>query len=238
MTGATLESIVRNLKAVRARMAAAAVQAGRDPAAIRLLAVSKTWPATAIEAACKTGHTDYGENYLQEALPKLEALRDRRELVWHFIGALQANKTRPVAEHFAWVHTVDRQRIAQRLDAQRPVTLPPLNVCIEVCLDHEPGKSGVEPAQVPALADYIASLPHLRLRGLMSIPPPSDDPATQRIAFRRLRELFDTLNNKLGHDFDTLSMGMSGDFEAAILEGATLIRIGTAIFGARPTKHS
>ncbi|MGH8403804.1 MAG: YggS family pyridoxal phosphate-dependent enzyme, partial [Gammaproteobacteria bacterium] len=167
MTGATLESIARNLEAVRARMAAAAVRAGRDPAVIRLLAVSKTWPAAAIEAACETGQTDYGENYLQEALPKLEALGYRRELVWHFIGALQANKTRPVAERFAWVHTLDRQRIAQRLDAQRPVTLPPLNVCIEVRLDPEPGKGGVEPPQLAALANYIASLPHLRLRGLM-----------------------------------------------------------------------
>ncbi|MGB9429614.1 MAG: YggS family pyridoxal phosphate-dependent enzyme [Gammaproteobacteria bacterium] len=237
MIGATLEPIARNLTAVRARMQAAALRASRAPAAIRLLAVSKTWPLAAIEAALGAGQIEYGENYLQEALPKQAVLGRDRGLVWHFIGAVQSNKTRLVAEHFDWVHTVDRPRIAERLNAQRPATLLPLNVCIEVRLDPEPGKGGIAPQQLPALADTVSGLPRLRLRGLMSIPAPCNDPATQRLSFRRLRELFDSLNRH-GLSLDTLSMGMSGDFEAAILEGATLIRVGTAIFGARAAKHS
>jgi len=237
MTRATLEPITQNLAAVRARMLATAERAGRDPARVRLLAVSKTRPAAAIASAYGAGQLEFGENYLQEALPKLEVLRHHPGLVWHFIGTLQGNKTRLVAEHFAWVHTVDRERIAQRLSDQRPATLPPLNACIEVRLGDEPDKSGVLPEQIPALAECLAALPRLRLRGLMCIPPPAEDVATQRITFRRLRELFEALNRQ-GHGLDTLSMGMSGDFEAAILEGATLVRLGTAIFGTRPRKHS
>ncbi|HVC29196.1 MAG TPA: YggS family pyridoxal phosphate-dependent enzyme [Gammaproteobacteria bacterium] len=237
MTRATLEPIARNLAIVRARMQAAAEQAGRDPASVQLLAVAKACPAAAIAAAYTAGQMEFGENYLQEALPKLEALKHHSGLIWHFIGALQSNKTRLIAEHFDWVHTVDRERIAQRLSEQRPATLPSLNICIEVRLGDEPGKSGLMPETVAALAKYIAALPRLRLRGLMCIPPPAGDVATQRIGFRHLRELFDVLNHQ-GHELDTLSMGMSGDFEAAILEGSTLVRVGTAIFGTRPRKHS
>lgn len=235
MTRATLEPIARNLAAVRARMLASAEQAGRDPASVQLLAVSKACPAASIAAAYTAGQMEFGENYLQETLPKLQALKHHPGLTWHFIGSLQANKTRLVAEHFDWVHTVDRERIAQRLSEQRPATLPPLNVCIEVRLDDEPGKSGVISEAVAALAKYIAALPRLQLRGLMCIPPPAGEVATQRSGFRRLRELFDALNRQ-GHDLDTLSMGMSGDFESAILEGSTMVRLGTAIFGTRPSK--
>jgi len=237
MIRATLESISRNLTAVRVRIRAAAERAGRDPAGVRLLAVSKACPAAAITRAYAAGQLEFGENYLQEALPKLQALGHQPGLAWHFIGTLQGNKTRAVAEHFAWVHTMDRERIAQRLSAQRPATLPPLNICIEVRFGSEPAKSGVMPEQVPALAEYISTLPRLHLRGLMCIPPPAEDVATQRRAFRGLREIFDLLNRQ-GHGLDTLSMGMSGDFEAAILEGATLVRLGSAIFGARPSNHS
>jgi PLP dependent protein len=235
MTRATLEPIARNLAAVRARMEAAALQAGRDPASVRLLAVSKAWPASAIEAAHAAGQMDFGENYLQEALPKLASFKHQPGLIWHFIGTLQSNKTRQVAEHFSWVHTVDRERIAQRLSEQRPVTRPPLNVCIEVRLGDEPEKSGVMPEAVASLAYYIKGLSRLRLRGLMCIPPPTTDMVSQRSRFHRLRDLYDVLNNQ-GHGLDTLSMGMSGDFEAAILEGSTMVRVGTAIFGARPRK--
>ncbi len=235
MTRATLEAIPQNLASVRARIKAAALQANRNPASVRLLAVSKGWPAEVITTAYEAGQMGFGENYLQEALPKLGALKHQPGLIWHFIGALQANKTRQVAEHFDWVHTVDRERIAQRLSDQRPVTLPPLNVCIEVRLGDEPGKSGVMPEALAALVQYITGLPQLRLRGLMCIPPPTAEVAAQRSGFRRLRELFDALNHQ-GHRLDTLSMGMSGDFEAAILEGSTMVRIGTAIFGTRPHK--
>lgn len=232
MTRATLEPISRNLATVHARMLAAARQAGRDPAGIHLLAVSKACPATVIATAFAAGQLEFGENYLQEALPKMKLLSQYPKLVWHFIGTLQANKTRAVAEHFAWVHTVDRERIATRLSEQRPAGFPPLNVCIEVRLGNERGKGGILPDQVPALAAYIAGLPRLSLRGLMCIPPPSSEVMTQRVAFARLRQLFEELNRH-GQGLDTLSMGMSGDFEAAILEGATLIRLGTAIFGTR-----
>ncbi len=235
MTRATLEPIPRNLAVVRARIKAAAVQAGRDPASVRLLAVTKGWPSEVIATAYAAGQMEFGENYLQEALPKLQAMKHQAGLIWHFIGALQANKTRTVAEYFSWVHTVDRERIAQRLAEQRPARHPPLNVCIEVRLGNEPGKSGVIPETVAALAKYITGLPRLRLRGLMCIPQPAGEVATQRSSFRRLHELFDVLNHQ-GHGLDTLSMGMSGDFEAAILEGSTMVRLGTAIFGTRPHK--
>src|SRR5512137_1541637 len=219
------------LQAVLARIEAAARRAGRDPAGVRLLAVSKQQPVEAVVAAADAGQREFGENYVQEGVAKVEALHGR-SLTWHFIGQLQGNKTREVAEHFQWVHTVDRERIATRLDAQRPHHAPPLEVLLQVRLGDEPGKGGVEPADLPRLAEFVAALPRLRLRGLMCIPPPVDDEARQRAPFARLRNLLEDLNRR-GHSLDTLSMGMSADLEAAVLEGATLVRIGTAVFGPR-----
>jgi pyridoxal phosphate enzyme (YggS family) len=198
---------------------------------VRLVAVSKQQPDGAIAAAAAAGQREFGENYVHEAVPKIEALRGRA-LDWHFIGQLQGNKTRAVAEHFHWVHTVDRERIATRLDAQRPHHAPPLEVLLQVQLGDEPGKGGVEPANLPRLAEFVAGLPRLKLRGLMCIPPPVDDEGRQRLPFARLRQLLEDLNRR-GHVLDTLSMGMSADLEAAVLEGATLVRIGTAVFGPR-----
>ena len=226
-----MEQVAGKLAAVRVRIAEAARRAGRDPAEVRLLAVSKAQPPAAIEAAWAAGQTEFGENYLQEALSKQAALAPRK-IGWHFIGPLQANKTRSVAEHFDWVHTVDRERIAQRLAEQRPRHRPPLNICIQVNISGEASKSGVLPADLPALADALRRLEHVRLRGLMAIPAPTHDMLEQRRPFRQLRELQEMLQAR-GHTFDTLSMGMSDDLEAAIAEGATLVRIGTAIFGAR-----
>lgn len=223
--------VAGNIALVHERLRRAAGACGRDPAEIMLLAVSKGQSRESIRAACGAGQRQFGENYLQESLAKIDALIDTG-IVWHFIGALQANKTRAVAEHFAWAHAIDRERVARRLSAQRPAQLPPLNVCIEVRVSDEPGKHGVMPEALPALADAVASLPGLRLRGLMAIPAAVDDPELQRAPFRRLRELRDMLNAR-GHRLDTLSMGMSGDLEAAIAEGATIVRVGTAIFGPR-----
>jgi len=219
------------LQAVLARIEAAARRAGRDPAAVRLLAVSKQQPVEAIAAAADAGQQEFGENYVREGVAKVEALRGR-PLTWHFIGQLQGNKTREVAEHCQWGHTVDRERVATRLDAQRPHQAPPLEVLLQVRLGDEPGKGGVEPADLPRLAEFVAGLPRLRLRGLMCLPPPVDDEARQRAPFARLRTLLEDLNRR-GHALDTLSMGMSADLEAAVLEGATLVRIGTAVFGPR-----
>jgi pyridoxal phosphate enzyme (YggS family) len=219
------------LAAVLARIEAAARRAGRDPAGIRLLAVSKQQPVAAIAAAADAGQREFGENYVREGIAKIEALHDR-PLTWHFIGQLQANKTREVAEHFQWVHTVDRERVATRLDAQRPHYAAPLEVLLQVRLGEEPGKGGVEPADLPRLAEFVAGLPRLRLRGLMCIPPPATDESAQRVPFAQLRRLLEELNAR-GHSLDTLSMGMSADLEAAVLEGATLLRIGTAVFGPR-----
>jgi len=219
------------LAAVLARIEAAARRAGRDPSGVRLLAVSKQQPIEAIAAAADAGQREFGENYVREGVAKVEALRDR-QLVWHFIGQLQANKTREVAEHFQWVHTLDRERVATRLDAQRPPCAGPLEVLLQVRLADEPGKGGVAPVDLPKLAEFVVGLPRLRLRGLMCIPPPAPDEAAQRMPFARLRELLDDLNAR-GHALDTLSMGMSADLEAAVLEGATLVRIGTAVFGPR-----
>jgi pyridoxal phosphate enzyme (YggS family) len=219
------------LQAVLARIEAAARRAGRDPAAVRLLAVSKQQPVGAVAAAADAGQLEFGENYVREGVAKVEALRGR-PLTWHFIGQLQGNKTREVAEHFQWVHTVDRERVATRLDAQRPPQAPPLEVLLQVRLGDEPGKGGVEPTDLPRLAEFVAGLPRLRLRGLMCIPAPVDDEARQRAPFARLRNLLEDLNRR-GHALDTLSMGMSADLEAAVLEGATLVRIGTAVFGPR-----
>lgn len=237
MIRATPETIIQNLTGVRVRVAAAAAAAGRNPATVHILAVSKTRPIPDLEAALAEGQTEFGENYLQEALPKMAALRRHTGLAWHFIGILQANKTRAVAEHFDWVHTVDREKIAQRLNDQRPAQLAPLNACIEVNLSGEASKSGIAPSELTALAEYLVTLPRLRLRGLMTIPATETNPEKQRVPFCKLRELMGMLNAH-GHKLDTLSMGMSGDYETAIAEGATLIRLGTAIFGPRAPKHS
>lgn len=221
-----------NLERVRTRIIEAAHAAGRPPDGIRLVAVSKTRPADDIAAAAEAGQRDFGENYLQEALPKIEALRGR-DLTWHFIGPIQSNKTRDIAAAFDWVHSVDRFKIARRLSDQRPDDLPPLEVCLQVNIDDQASKSGVAPADAAALARAVAELPHLRLRGLMAIPAPSDDPEAQRAPFAALRRLRDELN-AAGLSLDTLSMGMTGDLEAAVAEGATIVRVGTAVFGERP----
>ncbi|HLS99742.1 MAG TPA: YggS family pyridoxal phosphate-dependent enzyme [Porticoccaceae bacterium] len=227
-----MTNITANINRVRERLDNAARAAGRDPAAITLLAVSKTQPAASIRAAHAGGLRDFGENYLQEALDKIALLRDLADIRWHFIGPIQSNKTRAIAEHFAWAHGVDRLKIAERLSQQRPAALPPLNVCLQVNIDGEASKSGVAPEALPALADAVAALPGLRLRGLMAIPAPSDDAAAQRAPFFRLAQQLATLRARLP-GLDTLSMGMSDDLEAAIAEGSTLVRVGTAIFGPR-----
>lgn len=224
-------AISTNLQAVKHRLQAAAQAAGRDPAGVSLLAVSKTWPAGDIREAARAGQRAFGENYVQEGIDKILELADPA-LEWHFIGPLQSNKTRPVAEHFAWVHSIERLKIAERLSAQRPAGLPPLQVCVQVNVSGEESKSGCAPEETEALCRQVATLPKLRLRGLMAIPAPVDDFAAQRRPFRALRELFDRLNAG-GLALDTLSMGMSHDLEAAVAEGATLVRIGTAIFGER-----
>ncbi|HET8551193.1 MAG TPA: YggS family pyridoxal phosphate-dependent enzyme [Gammaproteobacteria bacterium] len=223
--------IATSLENVRRTVAESAERHGRDPAAVTVLAVGKTQPAETIRAAAAAGQRDFGANYLQEALAKMDALADLA-LVWHFIGAIQSNKTRAIAERFAWVHTVDRIKIAHRLSAQRPSDLPPLNICLEVNVSDEPQKAGVALDELDALAAAVAELPHLKLRGLMALPAPSEIFETQREPFRRLASALERLR-VAGHDVDTLSMGMSGDFEAAIAEGATIVRIGTAIFGER-----
>lgn len=226
-----MTALSARLQAVRARIASAAQQFGRDPGSVSLLAVSKTWPAAPIAELAAAGQRAFGENHVQEAVDKIRALA-AVDLEWHFIGPLQANKTRPVAENFAWVHSVDRLRIAERLSLQRPTSLPPLSVCIQVNVSGETTKSGVTAADALALARSVAALPRLRLRGLMAIPAPTDDLAGQRRAFRCVRELLERLTAD-GLSVDTLSMGMSDDLEAAIAEGSTLVRIGTAIFGER-----
>jgi hypothetical protein len=219
------------LAAVMARIAAAARRAGRDPTAVRLLAVSKQQPAAVVRAAAEAGQAEFGENYIQEALVKMEALRDL-PLTWHFIGQLQANKTRDVAGACQWVHTLDRPRIAERLSARRPHYAGPLDVLLQVKLAEKPGKGGVGAGEAPALAEVVAGLPRLRLRGLMCIPEPATGEDTQRAPFRQLRELLQALRER-GHALDTLSMGMSDDLEAAVAEGATIVRVGTAVFGPR-----
>ena len=226
-----------NLVAVQQRIALAAQLASRDPRSVTLLAVSKTFPAEDVRAAHAAGQHAFGENYVQEALTKIETLADlRASLEWHFIGPLQSNKTRPVAENFDWVHSVDRLKIAQRLAEQRPAHLPPLNVCLQVNVSGEASKAGVSPAEAAEVAHAIAALPQLRLRGLMSIPEPAETIDAQRVPHRQMRELFEQLRAD-GLELDTLSMGMSSDLEAAVLEGATIVRVGTAIFGARDYSH-
>lgn len=221
--------------AVLARIGAACQAAGRPPGSVTLLAVSKTFPAHSVLALADCGQRSFGENYLQEAHDKISACATQRPdlaLEWHFIGPIQSNKTRPIAENFAWVHSVDRERVARRLAEQRPAGAPPLQVCLQVNIGAEDSKSGCEPAQVPALAEQIAALPGLRLRGLMAIPRPQPDHDGQRRQFAELRRLFESLVAR-GLPLDTLSMGMSDDLEAAIAEGATIVRVGSALFGAR-----
>ncbi len=224
-------SIADNLKTVRDRIAAAAVDAAREPDDVRLVAVSKTQPISAVTAALAAGQRDFGENYLQDAFAKIEALPDR-DAVWHFIGDIQSNKTRDIAAHFAWAHAIDRFKIARRLSDQRPEHLPPLNLCIQVNIDGQTSKSGVAPEALHDLAGEIATLERVRLRGLMAIPAPAKGFDAQRQPFARLRRLKDELDAD-GFSLDTLSMGMSADLDAAIAEGATMVRVGTAIFGAR-----
>jgi hypothetical protein len=226
-----MDTIENRLQAVKSRIAAAARRAARDPRDIVLVAVSKSFPAADIRAAHAAGQRDFGENQVQEALGKLAELGGR-DLVWHFIGPLQSNKTRPVAERFDWVHSIDRLRIAERLAAQRPAALPPLQVCVQVNVSGEASKSGVAPDEAPALARAVAGLPRLRLRGLMTIPEPTSDTALQRRRFTALRELQQQLVQE-GLALDTLSMGMSDDLEAAVAAGATMVRVGSAIFGPR-----
>ncbi|AGZ33129.1 YggS family pyridoxal phosphate-dependent enzyme [Pseudomonas sp. SWI6] len=223
-----MSTIADNLSALANRIESAARAAGREPASVQLLAVSKTKPASAIREIHAAGVRDVGENYLQEALAKQDELRDL-PLIWHFIGPIQSNKTKAIAEHFDWVHSVDRLKIAQRLSEQRPAGLAPLNICLQVNVSGEDSKSGCAPADLPALAKAVAALPNLRLRGLMAIPEPTEDRAAQEAAFASLRRLQEGLDL----DCDTLSMGMSHDLEAAIAQGATWVRIGTALFGAR-----
>ena len=229
-----MTTIAQNLQAVRHRIERAARQAGRQPAEIALLAVSKTFPASYIEEACRSaGQRAFGESYLQEAVTKITALQSLG-LEWHFIGPVQSNKTRAIAEHFQWVHAVEREKIAARLSAARGSHLPPLNVCIQINVSGEASKSGVPPGEEKRLAQAIADLPGLHLRGLMAIPEPTPDVNVQRARFARLRKLKEGLV-AAGHSLDTLSMGMSDDLEAAIAEGATIVRVGTAVFGGRET---
>ncbi|MGD9659909.1 MAG: YggS family pyridoxal phosphate-dependent enzyme [Porticoccaceae bacterium] len=228
-----MPDITSNINNLVHEIASMAENHGRNGDDIKLLAVSKTQSAEAVRQARAAGLRAFGENYLQEALEKIHALADL-DLEWHFIGAIQTNKTRPIAENFAWAHCVDREKIARRLSDQRPAHLPPLNLCIQVNIDGEDTKSGLAPNEVAPLATAIAAMPGLRLRGLMAIPQPQTDLQKQRQPFFRLHQLLDTLSALPGlADLDTLSMGMSADMEAAIAEGATIVRIGTAIFGAR-----
>jgi pyridoxal phosphate enzyme (YggS family) len=237
-----LNHIAVNLAGVRRRLEAACARAGRAPEAVRLIAVSKGFAAPVIAAAVAAGQHQFGENYLQDALPKMQALAAGREpgagsrLIWHFIGPIQSNKTREIAAHFDWAHAVDRLKIGERLAAQRPHDLGPLDICVQVNISAEPSKSGCGPDAAPELCAALARLPGIRLRGLMAIPAAADRPESARPAFRRMRELFDAVARGGAVDpraFDTLSMGMSADFEVAVEEGATLVRVGTAIFGPR-----
>ncbi|MEE3111993.1 MULTISPECIES: YggS family pyridoxal phosphate-dependent enzyme [unclassified Halomonas] len=230
----TDNALPESLASARERLRRALEDAGRSPTSATLLAVSKTKPAEMLREAWQHGQREFGENYLQEALDKQAALEDLDGIVWHFIGPLQSNKTRAVAEQFAWVHSVDRLKIAKRLSEQRPVALPPLNVCLQVNISREATKSGVLPEGTLALAQEIAALPGLALRGLMAIPAPAETLEAQRQPLAALRQLLEELQAALPEaPLDTLSMGMSDDLEAAVLEGATLVRLGTAIFGAR-----
>jgi pyridoxal phosphate enzyme (YggS family) len=225
------QNLTLHVSHVRSRIRNAAIAAGRDPGSVTLVAVTKAKTAESVRLAATAGVTDFGENYLKEALAKMDQLAPL-SLQWHFIGAIQSNKTRAIAERFDWVHSVDRLNVARRLSEQRPFHAQPLNVCIQVALVPEPTKGGVSPDALTALAAAVAELPRLRLRGLMCLPPPQPTPNDERAVFARLRAALQDLNAG-GLTLDTLSMGMSGDFESAIAEGATLVRIGTALFGSR-----
>ena len=229
-----MDELSKRYQAVRERITQAALQTGRPTLSVKLLAVSKTFPADAVAAVAALGQRDFGENYVQEGVDKIVALKSVAGLVWHCIGPLQSNKTRPVAEHFDWVHSVDRLKIAQRLSEQRPAHLPPLQVCMQVNIDGGPTKAGVLPAEALALAQAVAVLPRLVLRGLMTIPDAVDGFDAQVALHAQAKRLFDELQAALGlPHFDTLSMGMSADLEAAIQAGSTMVRVGTAVFGAR-----
>jgi PLP dependent protein len=234
-----MTTIEDNLQGVRARIAQACARAGRDVTEVTLLAVSKTFGPAAVQKALSGGQHAFGENYIQEGVEKILALREMAPDVavsWHCIGPVQSNKTRLVATHFDWVQSVDRLKIAQRLSEQRPAGLSPIQVCLQVNVDGGATKSGVSPAELPELADAVAKLPNLRLRGLMCIPEPTPDPDAQRLVFQQARALFDALNAR-GLDVDTLSMGMSDDLDAAIASGSTMVRVGRAIFGSRPARE-
>jgi pyridoxal phosphate enzyme (YggS family) len=226
------QNSLQHVRLVRNRIETATRDAGRSVDSVTLLGVSKGQSANSIRAVAEAGVRDIGESYLQEALAKIEELKDLA-LTWHFIGRVQANKTRVIAGHFDWVHGVERLKIAERLSEQRPFHAPPLNICLQVNIGGEESKAGVNVAELPALAAAIGALPRLKLRGLMCIPPDEDDPTRQRMWFASMRRALEELN-VAGAGLDTLSMGMSGDFEAAIAEGATIVRIGTALFGERP----
>ena len=229
-----MDELSKRYQAVRERITQAALQTGRPTLSVKLLAVSKTFPADAVAAVAALGQRDFGENYVQEGVDKIVALKSVAGLVWHCIGPLQSNKTRPVAEHFDWVHSVDRLKIAQRLSEQRPAHLPPLQVCMQVNIDGGPTKAGVLPAEALALAQAVAVLPRLVLRGLMTIPDAVDGFDAQVALHAQAKRLFDELQAALGlPNFDTLSMGMSADLEAAVQAGSTMVRVGTAVFGAR-----
>ncbi len=228
-----MTSIQKRIQNTREIINTAAEQCGR-PGAVNLLAVSKTKPTDMIREAWQAGQRDFGENYVQEGVEKTQALQNLEGIVWHFIGPLQSNKTRQVAENFHWIHSVDRTKIARRLSDQRPDHLPPLNICLQVNIDNQPTKSGFLPEEVSRAVSEIMQLPHITLRGLMAIPAPSDDPEQQRKPFRAMKELLGRLKTEYPQlNLDTLSMGMSGDMIAAIEEGSTIVRIGTALFGAR-----
>src|SRR5471032_1768846 len=226
--------IPQNLQAITSTIVAAAQDVGRAPQSVQLLAVSKTFGSSDLLEAVQAGQRAFGENYLQEALDKIAALKaaGAPALEWHFIGPIQSNKTRPIAEHFDWVHTVEREKIAQRLSEQRPAGMAPLNICLQVNISAEASKSGVAPADLAALAHAVAGLPNLKLRGLMAIPEPAEEYEQQRAPFAQLRGLYDQLRAD-GLALDTLSMGMSADLRAAVVEGATIVRVGSAIFGSR-----
>jgi len=223
--------ICDQLKSIRQKISKAEHTYLRDPGSVALLAVSKTKPASAIEEAYACGQRAFGENYAQELLEKAETLKNL-DIEWHYIGPLQSNKTKIIAEHADWMHSIDREKIARRISEQRSSELPPLNICLQVNISGEESKSGVSPEELPALANAVSNLPNIRLRGIMALPAPSPDMAEQRAAFAQVRSLFETLKAE-GLDVDTLSMGMTGDLEAAVAEGSTMVRIGTAIFGAR-----
>lgn len=228
-----MTQITDRLEKLHSQISAAVATANRQPNTVQLLAVSKTREADELRQAWSGGQRSFGENYLQEALNKIEALQDL-DICWHFIGPIQSNKTRPIAENFHWVHSVDRLKVAQRLSEQRPAAMAPLNICLQVNISEESSKSGVLPADLPALAAEVATLKNIRLRGLMAIPASNDDPQLQRRPFAQMNVLLKTLQQQLpDQPLDTLSMGMSDDMNAAILEGATIVRIGTALFGPR-----